>query len=108
MAQGAVQALDAAGITHGKNGKVKIIGFDFNRFALRNIQAGYWDCDIQCSPRQAAEISKWIKARQESSHGEGLPEGNHRRYRHEHRQTHRRKGHQRRSRQGRDHEVTFF
>lgn len=62
MAQGAVQALDAAGITHGKGGKVKIIGFDFNRFALRNVQAGYWDCDIQCSPRQAAQISEWIKA----------------------------------------------
>ena len=62
MAQGAVQALDAAGITHGKNGKVKVLGFDFNRFALRNVQAGYWDCDVQCSPRQAAEISGWIKA----------------------------------------------
>jgi simple sugar transport system substrate-binding protein len=61
LAQGAVQALDAAGITHGKNGKVKIIGFDFNRFALRNVQAGYWNCDIQCSPRQAAQISGWIK-----------------------------------------------
>lgn len=62
MAQGAVQALEAAGITHGKNGKVKIIGFDFNRFALRNVQAGYWDADMQCNPRQAAEISKWIKS----------------------------------------------
>lgn len=62
MAQGAVQALDAAGITHGKKGKVKILGFDFNRFALRNVQAGYWDCDVQCSPRQAGEISKWIKS----------------------------------------------
>lgn len=62
MAQGAVQALEAAGISHGKNGKVKIIGFDFNRFALRNIQAGYWDADMQCNPRQAAEISKWIKS----------------------------------------------
>ncbi|OQA63728.1 MAG: ABC transporter periplasmic-binding protein YtfQ precursor [Spirochaetes bacterium ADurb.Bin269] len=62
MAQGAVQALDAAGITHGKNGKVKILGFDFNRFALRNVQAGYWDCDVQCSPRQAAEIASWIKS----------------------------------------------
>jgi simple sugar transport system substrate-binding protein len=61
MAQGAGQALDAAGITHGKNGKVKIIGFDFNRFALRNVQAGYWDCDVQCSPRQAAEIASWVK-----------------------------------------------
>ncbi len=72
MAQGAVQALDAAGITHGKNGKVKIIGFDFNRFALRNVQAGYWDCDVQCSPRQAAEISSWIKAHQA---GKELPKG---------------------------------
>ena len=62
MAQGAVQALQAAGISHGKGGKVKIIGFDFNRFALRNVQAGYWDADMQCNPRQAAEISKWIKS----------------------------------------------
>jgi len=62
MAQGAVQALEAAGITHGKNGKVKVIGFDFNRFALRNVQDGYWDADMQCNPRQAAEIAKWIES----------------------------------------------
>jgi ABC-type sugar transport system substrate-binding protein len=72
MAQGAVQALDAAGITHGKNGKVRVIGFDFNRFALRNVQAGYWDCAVQCSPRQAAEISSWIKAH---ASGSQLPSG---------------------------------
>jgi simple sugar transport system substrate-binding protein len=62
MAQGAVQALEAAGISHGKGGKVKIIGFDFNRFALRNVQAGYWDADMQCNPRQAAQIDQWIKS----------------------------------------------
>jgi simple sugar transport system substrate-binding protein len=62
MAQGAVQALEAAGISHGKDGKVKIIGFDFNRFALRNVQAGYWDANMQCNPRQAAQISEWIKS----------------------------------------------
>ena len=62
MAQGAVQALEAAGISHGKGGDVKIIGFDFNRFALRNVQEGYWDANMQCNPRQAAEISKWIKS----------------------------------------------
>ena len=45
-----------------KNGKVKVIGFDFNRFALRNVQAGYWDADMQCNPRQAATISDWIKS----------------------------------------------
>jgi simple sugar transport system substrate-binding protein len=72
MAQGAVQALDAAGITHGKNGKVKVLGFDFNRFALRNVQAGYWDAAVQCSPRQAAEISSWIKAK---AAGTALPSG---------------------------------
>jgi ABC-type sugar transport system substrate-binding protein len=72
MAQGAVQALDAAGITHGKSGKVKVLGFDFNRFALRNVQAGYWNCDVQCSPRQAAEISSWIKAH---ASGSALPSG---------------------------------
>ncbi len=62
MAQGAVQALQAAGISHGKDGKVKIIGFDFNRFALRKVQAGYWDADVQCNPRQASEIEKWIRS----------------------------------------------
>jgi ABC-type sugar transport system substrate-binding protein len=62
MAQGAAQALAAAGISFGKSGKVKIIGFDFNRFALRNVQEGYWDADMQCNPRQAAEIDKWIKS----------------------------------------------
>jgi ABC-type sugar transport system substrate-binding protein len=62
MAQGGAQALEAAGIGFGKDGKVKIIGFDFNRFALRNVQEGYWDADMQCSPRQAAEISSWIKS----------------------------------------------
>ena len=62
MAQGAVQALEAAGISHGKDGKVKIIGFDFNRFALRNVQEGYWDANMQCNPRQAAQISEWIKS----------------------------------------------
>ncbi|WP_052078620.1 substrate-binding domain-containing protein [Spirochaeta lutea] len=72
MAQGAVQALDAAGITHGKNGKVKIMGFDFNRFALRNVQAGYWDYDGQSSPRQASQISSWIKSREA---GETIPSG---------------------------------
>ncbi len=62
MAQGAVQALEAAGITHGKDGKVKVIGFDFNRFALRNVQEGYWNANMQCNPRQAAEIARWIES----------------------------------------------
>jgi len=72
MAQGAVQALDAAGISHGADGKVVIIGFDFNRFALRNVQAGYWNYDQQCSPRQASKISEWIK---DLESGGSIPSG---------------------------------
>ena len=72
MADGAMQALDAAGITHGKGGDVIIMGFDFNRFALRNVQAGLWNYNGQCSPRQAAKISEWIKALEA---GEEIPTG---------------------------------
>jgi ABC-type sugar transport system substrate-binding protein len=72
MAQGAVQALEAAGISHGADGDVIIIGFDFNRFALRNVQAGYWNYDQQCSPRQAAKISEWI---QDLEAGRSIPSG---------------------------------
>ena len=40
MARGAVAALDEAGITHGKDGKVVVMGFDCNKFALREVLAG--------------------------------------------------------------------
>jgi len=72
MADGAMQALQAAGITHGRDGDVVIMGFDFNRFALRNVQAGLWNYDGQCSPRQAAVIAAWIKALEA---GEEIPSG---------------------------------
>ena len=61
MARGAVAALDAAGITHGVGGKVIIIGFDCNRWALREVLAGNWNYDGQCSPFQAAVIDGMIK-----------------------------------------------
>ena len=61
MARGAVAALDAAGITHGVGGKVVIIGFDCNRWALREVLAGNWNYDGQCSPFQAAVISEMIQ-----------------------------------------------
>ena len=62
MAKGAVAALDEAGITHGVNGKVVIMGFDCNKWALRELLAGNWNYDGQCSPFQAAIIDEWIKA----------------------------------------------
>ena len=60
MAKGAVAALDEAGITHGVNGKVIVMGFDCNKWALRELLAGNWNYDGQCSPFQAAEIEKMI------------------------------------------------
>ena len=62
MAKGAVAALDEAGITHGVNGKVKVMGFDCNKWALRELLAGNWDYDGQCSPFQASVIENMIKS----------------------------------------------
>ena len=62
MAKGAVAALDEAGITHGINGKVVVMGFDCNKWALRELLAGNWNYDGQCSPFQAAIIEDMIKS----------------------------------------------
>ena len=62
MAKGAVAALDEAGITHGKNGDVVVIGFDFNKWALREVLAGNWNLDVQCSPFQAQKIHEMIQS----------------------------------------------
>ncbi|MBR4180109.1 MAG: substrate-binding domain-containing protein [Treponema sp.] len=62
MAKGAVAALDEAGITHGVNGKVIVMGFDCNKWALRELLAGNWNYDGQCSPFQAQIIEDMIKS----------------------------------------------
>ena len=62
MAKGAVAALDEAGITHGVDGKVVIMGFDCNKWALKELKAGAWNYDGQCSPFQAQVISDLIKS----------------------------------------------
>jgi len=61
MAKGAVAALDEAGITHGVGKEVIIMGFDCNKWALREVLAGNWNYDGQCSPFQAEVIDKMIK-----------------------------------------------
>lgn len=65
MAKGAVAALDEAGITHGVNGDVIVMGFDCNKWALRELLAGNWNYDGQCSPFQAEVISGMIKTLEE-------------------------------------------
>lgn len=61
MAKGAVAALDEAGITHGVKGDVVIMGFDCNKWALRELLAGNWNYNGQCSPFQASVIDQMIK-----------------------------------------------
>ena len=61
MARGAVAALDEAGITHGVDGKVVVMGFDCNKWALREVLAGNWNYDGQCNPFQAQVLSDLIK-----------------------------------------------
>ena len=61
MAKGAVAALDAAGITHGVGKSVIVMGFDCNKWALRELLAGNWNYDGQCSPFQAQVIADMIQ-----------------------------------------------
>ncbi|MBR3549707.1 MAG: substrate-binding domain-containing protein [Treponema sp.] len=61
MAKGAVAALDEAGITHGVGKDVIVMGFDCNKWALRELLAGTWNYDGQCSPFQAGVIETMIK-----------------------------------------------
>ena len=61
MAKGAVAALDDNGITHGVGGDVVIMGFDCNKWVLKELKAGAWNYDGQCSPFQAQIISDLIK-----------------------------------------------
>jgi simple sugar transport system substrate-binding protein len=60
MAKGAVAALDEAGITHGVGKDVIVMGFDCNKWALRELLAGNWNYDGQCSPFQATVIADMI------------------------------------------------
>ncbi len=61
MAKGAVAALDEAGITHGVGKDVVVMGFDCNKWALRELLAQKWNYDGQCSPFQAKVIDGMIK-----------------------------------------------
>lgn len=71
MARGAVAALDKAGITHGIDGDVVIMGFDCNKFALQAVWDGEWNYDGQCNPFQSEIIDGIIKKLEK---GETLPE----------------------------------
>ena len=50
------------------------MGFDCNKWALRELQAGNWNYDGQCSPFQAQVISDMIQVLQGGGTIEGLNE----------------------------------
>ena len=61
MAKGAVEALDAANISHGVGKDVIIMGFESNKWALEELLKGNWNYDGQCNPFQASYIDQVIQ-----------------------------------------------
>ncbi|WP_295764176.1 substrate-binding domain-containing protein [uncultured Oscillibacter sp.] len=61
MARGAVAALDAAGITHGKDGDVIVMGFDSDKWAFEAVLTGSWNYMGLCNPLQADTVDSIIK-----------------------------------------------
>jgi len=74
MALGAVKAMDEAGITHGKDGKVVVMAFDCDIWAMNEVLAGNWNFIQQCSPFQASIIDEMIKKLEAGEAIEGLDE----------------------------------
>ncbi len=62
MARGACDAMDAAGITYGKDGDVKVIAFDANKWALEKVLAGKFNLDVECNPLHGPRIVKLINS----------------------------------------------
>ncbi|MDF2484416.1 MAG: transporter substrate-binding protein [Herbinix sp.] len=60
MARGACDAMDAAGITYGKDGDVKVIAFDANKWALEKVLAGQFNLDVECNPLHGPRIVELI------------------------------------------------
>jgi simple sugar transport system substrate-binding protein len=61
MARGAVAALDANGITHGKDGEVIVMGFDSDKWAMEAVLEGSWNYMGLCNPMQAETVDSIIK-----------------------------------------------
>ena len=61
MAKGAVAALDNANISHGVGKDVIVMGFDCNKWALKELLNKNWNYDGQCNPFQSSYIVDIIK-----------------------------------------------
>lgn len=60
MARGACAAMDAAGIKYGKSGNVKVVAFDANKWALKNVLEGKFNLDVECNPLHGPRIVELI------------------------------------------------
>ncbi len=59
-AYGAMDAMDAAGVTYGVNGDVIIISFDATKEGLTRTLDGRINCNVECNPLQAAGVQDII------------------------------------------------
>ena len=55
-AYGAMDAMDAAGVTYGVGGDVIIISFDATKEGLTRTLAGKINCNVECNPLQASGV----------------------------------------------------
>ena len=55
-AYGAMDAMDAAGVTYGEGGDVIIISFDATKEGLTRTLAGKINCNVECNPLQAKGV----------------------------------------------------
>ncbi len=63
-AYGAMDAMDAAGITYGVDGDVIIISFDATHDGLQYTLDGKINCNVECNPIQAAVVAEVIQKMQ--------------------------------------------
>lgn len=61
-AYGAMDAMDAAGITYGVGGDVIIISFDATHDGLQYTLDGKINCNVECNPIQAGVVAEVIQA----------------------------------------------
>ena len=60
-AYGAMDAMDAAGITYGVDGDVTLISYDATHDGLQYTLDGKFNLDVECNPIQAQTVSDVIQ-----------------------------------------------
>lgn len=71
-AYGAMDAMDAAGITYGVDGDVIIISFDATHDGLQYTLDGKINCNVECNPIQAQTVAEVIQAMESGSDYEAV------------------------------------